>query len=229
MKTSLLNFPIAVCGLFPFQSLLCAWTLPPSSHFYFLQRSPMFFLFLPRFFKGTSTAGACSSLIHKYDSLFARLSYFYFLDSLSRLLLSAPSFRCPCSWLFFNVQVLFLPSHTLINEFFLFPSFPAHRTFPAVSTSRLPRFPRKSPPLIPAVFFSGNREQSRQSTLLSTRPNFSHSAHPFWSRKLLPFCRRPFSLMSKRPPSFRLPAPHALAAPSRTLCSRSCMREQNPR
>lgn len=128
----------------------------------------MFFLFLSRFFKGTSTAGACSSLIHKYDSLFARLSYFYFLDSLSRLLLSSLLFAAPD--FFFNVQVLFLPSHTLINEFFLFPSFPAHRTFPVSLYLAITTIPSKVPPLIPAVFFSGNREQSRQSTLLSTRP-----------------------------------------------------------
>lgn len=134
----------------------------------------MFFLFLSRFFKGTSTAGACSSLIHKYDSLFARLSYFYFLDSLSRLLLSSLRFAAP--ELFFNVQVLFLPSHTLINEFFLFPSFPAHRTFPASLYLAITTIPSKVPPSYPRGLFL---RQSR--TVTTIHPSLDAS-------QLLAFC-----------------------------------------
>lgn len=129
----------------------------------------MFFLFLSRFFKGTSTAGACSSLIHKYDSLFARLSYFYFLDSLSRLLLSSLLFAARAPNFFFNVQVLFLPSHTLINEFFLFPSFPARRTFPASLYLAITTIPSKVPPLLSPRSFSQAIANSHDNPPFSRR------------------------------------------------------------
>jgi len=164
----------------------------------------------------------CFSLIHKYDS-FAQL--FLFLFSLFYLCPFLHSFSLPCST-FFNVQLLLLPLHTLINEFFLFPSFPAYFH---VQQSLLrdyhdfPLFflPSKVSSFI-LVFFSGNREQSRQN------PSFSRHVsqlfvfcHPFWIYKRFLFCQQlPFSFMSKCPH-----IPFAVLSrtcfPSQTFCSRS--------
>lgn len=147
--------------------------------------------------------------------------------SFSPLLLAA---RAPD--FFFNVQVLFLPSHTLINEFFLFPSFPAHRTFPAVSTSRLPRFPRKSSPPSPLLSprsFSQAIANSHDNPPFSRRvptsrilPILFEAASSFRSAGDL------FPLMSKRPhppsasraPLTHSPLHHGRSAPARVCASK---------
>lgn len=100
-------------------------------------------------------------------------SYFYFLFSIF-VLSSTPS-RSRAR-LFFNVQLLLLPLHTLINEFFLFPSFPAYfhvqqSLLRAYHDFPLFFLPSKVSSFI-LVFFSGNREQSRQN------PSFSRHVHP---------------------------------------------------
>lgn len=135
-------------------------------------------------------------------------------------ILSSPSLSFPPALLvsvldFFNVQVLFLTLHTLINEFFLFSSFstlaysPFRRSLPRDYHDFLLFFlPSKVPTLI-LVFFSGNREQSRHSTLLVDASQLLAFCHSFWTHELFPFCWQPFSLMSKRPHSF--PSHHALA------------------
>lgn len=156
---------------------------------------------------------ACSSLIHKYDSLFARLSYFYFFFSI--FVLSSTPLRALVLD-FFNVQVLFLALHTLINEFFFFPSFPALAYFPVRQS--LPRdyhdfssfFTLESLSSYPSLFL----RQSR--TVTTIHPSLGASqlvafCHPFWTHELFPFCWRPFSLMSKRPYSFCRPLTHSLS------------------
>lgn len=195
-----------------------------SSHFYFLKVD-----ILPRFFKGT-----CNTRFFLFNSqiwLLVREKLFYVYFPFSIFILSLPLST------FFNVQVLFLALHTLINEFLLFPSFPALAYFPvrpAVSTSRLPRFSPvpllffilESLPSYPGLFLRQSRTVTTIHPSLDGVPTSLAFCHPFWTHELFPFRRRPFSLMSKRPQSFYHPLTHS---PSRTFCSRSCMREQNLR
>lgn len=108
------------------------------------------------------------------------------------------------SCLTFFAQVLFLASHTLINELFLsLPSrpftLPLYLHHPAATLARIPSYcssyfaittrlflyPRKSPFLF-CSFSHGNHEQSRQSTLLDALQLLAF-CYPFSLRRLFSF------------------------------------------
>lgn len=167
------------------------------------------------------------------------LTFFLLLHSLFR-----PNASLRLASDVFITQVLFLAIYTLINEFFLFFSFSSPALaylLTAVSTSRLLRpsclLPTKSPPSYPCSFSHGNHEQSRQSTLLDANAlQLLAFWHPF---SLVSSFRSSGCLFRSRANvlpipslSYNLFTPSLLThsrSPSRTLCSRSCMREQNPR
>lgn len=136
-ENSLLNFPIALCSVYFHFNLYSMLERSPSLLTFISPRkvklslSPCFYpplsLSLSRFFKGSFNTGVCS-----FNSLITNISIF------SLLIFPSPPPR-----FLFNVQGLFLPLHTLINEFFHLPSFPALAYF-SVSSSPPYFHPRKS-------------------------------------------------------------------------------------
>lgn len=144
----------------------------------------------------------------------------------------------------FIARVLFPAFHTLINEFFHFFSFRPHTfllQFPLGDYhGPFPSLARQSRSLLLILLFF-----SRQSRTVTTihpsrraRFNFSHSAILFHSRALPRSSGCLFRPRVNAPTLSPLPrvsslnpsaTPSRTRSPSRTLCSRSCMREQNPR
>lgn len=162
--------------------------------FYFLSflflKKRVDILSLSRFFKGTSNTDLllCNSQIWLLVRVW--LFYFYFLFSIF-VLSSSPPLLCS---IFLTFKVLFLALHTLINEFFLFPSFPALAYFPIPAVSRLPRdfhlfFTLESPSSYPSLFL----RQSR--TVTTIHPSLDASqllvfCHSCWTHELFSLDRK---------------------------------------